>query len=188
MPKSPKTATSQRRKERKANMPQTDKTAKPVETFSELFLNYADASRHAQVETQKLYYGAWRDYVESIRDSLKETPVEDAARAYAEMLQRRVANPYDVQSAQTAREYVDAAQGAEASLRKALQDCNNTFQEQIQKTAMQATEAQKSEVENLLTGLRDAFCGMDIKDLDAAKLGRIGHLLMVAAWLRAQTG
>lgn len=164
------------------------KSTKPVETFSELFLNYADASRHAQVETQKLYYGAWRDYLQSIRDSFKETPVEDAARAYAEMLQRGVANPYDLQAAQTAREFVDASQGAEAALRKALQDCQNKFQEEVQKTAMQASEAQKSEVENLLAGLRDTLSGMDVKDMDAAKLGRIGYLLLVASWLRSQTG
>jgi hypothetical protein len=188
MAKSKKTATSQPRKERKPNMPESRKTTKPVETFSELFLNYADASRHAHVETQKQYYGTWRDYLQSVRDSFKETPVEDAARAYAEMVQRGIANPYDVQSAQTAREFADAAQSAEVALRKALQDCQNTFQDEIQKTAMKASEAQKSEVENLLTGLRDTFCGMDVKDLDAAKLGRIGYLLLVASWLRAQTG
>jgi len=169
-------------------MPETTKADKTVESLSDLFLNYVDASRHAQVETQKQYYEAWRKYLESIRDGLKDTPVENATKAYAEMFHRGLANPYAPQDLQTARAFADVAQGAEMSVRKALQDSHNSFQDEIQKTTMEGAESQKSEVENLVKAFRDGFCGMDIKDLDAAKLGRLGYLLLVAAWLRAQVG
>lgn len=169
-------------------MPETAKTKKAVESLSEIFYNYVDASHDAQLVSQKQYYAAWRNYIESVRDSLKEQPLRDAARAYAQTLHRGLSAPDATQYVQTVRQYADAAKAAELALQKLLQDSYNDLIADVRQILTNGADTQRAEVERFLKSFQEALCGVDIKGLDAATLTRIGYSILAASWFRAQFG
>jgi len=189
MAKPKRTSTARPPQERTPDtMSETTTAKKGVESLSELFFNYMDASRDAQLEAQKQYYAALRNYVESVRDSIKEKPVQDAANAYARTLHQGLSSPDNPQYVQTAREYAEAAKEAEIALQKVYQDSYTVFTTEVHQTLTSSAESQKTEVEKFLKSFRDLFCSTDIKNIDAATLARIGQTLLAASWFRAQFG
>lgn len=169
-------------------MAEAAKTKKGVESLSELFFNYLEASRDAHLAAQKQYSAAWRKYLESVRDSLKEKPVQDAAQAFAQTLHPGLSTADAPQVMQAAREYADAAKEAELALSKSFQDSFNALNDDIHQSIVSGAEAQKAEVEKFLKSFQDAFCATDIKNLDAAALAKIGHTMLAASWFRAHFG
>ena len=167
-------------------MAESAKAKKDLESLSELFINYAQASREAYFEAQKQYYSACRNYLETVQGNLKQKPVQEAGRAYAESVHKGWTSGDPQEYNEAVRQYADASQAAATFLQTQLLDSTKALNEEIHKTITAGAEAQKAEVEKLLEAFHDAICNTKAKSLDSATLANLAHATLAAAWLRAQ--
>ena len=169
-------------------MPETSQTEKGLDTLSELLTQYVEATRDTQVAAQKQYGLACRNYVDALRDSLKETPYQEAARAYVEAVQASWTTQDQAQHLEASRQYATATREAHIFLQRRFQEAYKGFVDEVQRAWTEAGEAQKTGFETFLKSLQDAFGRTDTKRLDVATLARMGQATLAAAYLRAHLG
>jgi molecular chaperone DnaK (HSP70) len=173
--------------ERRADtVPESTKTKTDLESLPDLFLSYADASRDAHLATQKKYYTAYENYVESIRGSLKEKPLQEAARVYTDEVHGSLVRQDSDQFNRAVLQYADAAQEAQAFLRNSVQDATQVLNKELLQSSQDHAETQKAEIEKFIQSFHAALSKTDPKELDAASLAKVAHTSLAAAWLRAQ--
>jgi hypothetical protein len=167
-------------------MPESSKTKKDPGSISDLVLSYADGCREAYLTAQKKYYTDYQNYLESIRGTLKEKPLQEAARVYAEDLHGSLVRQDADQFNHAVLQYADAAQEAHTFLRSRLQESQKALSNELLQSTKDHAEAQKAEVEKFIQSFQDSLSKTDPKELDAAALAKIGYTSLAAAWLRAQ--